>query len=144
MTKPANFPPVIWVVVVSFVPSTIKILILFTVVSNAYLKSAFSVTFALKLNALFGETSIGPCPELPSLIVTSPLLPYSDVYSISLESSFIKRSLVSSKSFGEVVAPALFNFAFTSEIWLDKIFILSIDSLDWEKAPDWAVSNLWE
>ena len=91
-------------------------LILFTVVSNAYLKSAFSVTFALKLNALFGETSIGPCPELPSLIVTSPLLPYSVVYSISLESSCIKRSLVSSKSFGEVVAPALFNFAFTSEI----------------------------
>ena len=77
-------------------------------------------------------------------MVTSPLFPYSVVYSISLESSFIKRSLVSSKSFGEVVAPALFNFALTSESWLDKILMLSIDNLDCEKAPAWAVSNLCE
>ena len=52
-------PPVIWVVLLSFAPSTIKILILLTVVSKAYLKSEFSVTLALKLNDLLGDINIG-------------------------------------------------------------------------------------
>ena len=38
-------------------------LILFTVVSKAYLKSEFSVTLARNLKLLFGDTKIGPCPE---------------------------------------------------------------------------------
>ena len=66
------------------------------------------------------------------------------VNSISFDNCSNNRSLVSNKSFALVVAPALFNLAFTFSNSVDNKFTLSKTRLVWVKAPLCVWFNLAE